>query len=60
MKFIDDLVKATGNEYANVVADGVAAGDVDAFVDTGSYIFNALLSGSLHGGLPSNKIICNW
>ena len=42
MKFIDDLVKATGNEYANVVADGVAAGDVDAFVDTGSYIFNAL------------------
>jgi RecA/RadA recombinase len=56
MKFIDDLVKATGNEYANVVADGVAAGDVDAFVDTGSYIFNALLSGSLHGGLPSNKI----
>ena len=56
MKFIDDLVKATGNEYANIVADGVAAGDVDAFVDTGSYIFNALLSGSLHGGLPSNKI----
>lgn len=56
MKFIDELVKATGNEYANVVADGVAAGDVDAFVDTGSYIFNALLSGSLHGGLPSNKI----
>jgi RecA/RadA recombinase len=56
MKFIDELVKATGNEYANIVADGVAAGDVDAFVDTGSYIFNALLSGSLHGGLPSNKI----
>lgn len=56
MKFIDELVKATGNEYANIVSDGVAAGDVDAFVDTGSYIFNALLSGSLHGGLPSNKI----
>ena len=35
--------------------EGVA-GDVDTFVDTGSYIFNALLSGSLYGGLPSNKI----
>ena len=31
-------------------------GDVDSFVDTGSYVFNALLSGSLNGGLPKNKI----
>tara|TARA_B100000927_G_C16460980_1_gene467844 strand:+ start:155 stop:1210 length:1056 start_codon:yes stop_codon:yes gene_type:complete len=56
MSFIKDLVKSTGNEYASVVSDGVAAGDVDSFVDTGSYIFNALLSGSLKGGLPKNKI----
>ena len=56
MSFIKDLVKSSGNEYANIVSEGVAAGDVDNFVDTGSYIFNALLSGSLHGGLPSNKI----
>ena len=56
MSFIKDLVKASGNEYANVVSDGVAAGDVDTFVDTGSHIFNALLSGSLYGGLPDNKI----
>ena len=56
MSFIKDLVKSTGNEYAGVVADGVAAGDVDSFIDTGSYIFNALLSGSLKGGLPKNKI----
>ena len=55
MSFIKDLVKSTGNEYASVVSDGVAAGDVDSFVDTGSYIFNALLSGSLKGGLPKNK-----
>ena len=56
MSFIKDLVKSTGNEYASVVSDGVAAGDVDSFIDTGSYIFNALLSGSLKGGLPKNKI----
>ena len=31
-------------------------GDVDSFIDTGSHIFNALVSGSLYGGLPQNKI----
>ena len=55
-RFLDELIKSTGNEYAGIVADGVQAGDVDSFVDTGSYIFNGLLSGSLHGGLPKNKI----
>ena len=56
MSFIKDLIKSSGNEYASLVSEGVAAGDVDSFIDTGSYIFNALLSGSLYGGLPSNKI----
>jgi len=54
--FLKDIIKITGNEYADLVSDGVAAGDVENFVDTGSYIFNALLSGSLYGGLPANKI----
>ena len=44
------------NEYASIVSDGVEAGDVTEFIDTGSYIFNGLLSGSLYGGLPQNKI----
>jgi len=42
MSFIKDLVKSTGNEYANIVLDGLAAGVVDTFVDTGSYFFNVL------------------
>ena len=54
--FLKDIIKETGNEYASLVADGVEAGDSDTFIDTGSYICNALLSGSIHGGLPSNKI----
>ena len=54
--FLKDIIKTTGNEYAALVSDGVEAGDVDSFIDTGSYIFNALLSGSIYGGLPSNKI----
>jgi len=56
MDFLKDIAKQAGNEYAGLVADGVEAGDVDSFIDTGSYIFNALLSGSIHGGLPANKI----
>jgi RecA/RadA recombinase len=56
MSFLKDLLKASGNEYASLVSDGVTAGDVDSFIDTGSYIFNALLSGSLYGGLAKNKI----
>lgn len=54
--FLKDIIKTTGNEYAALVSDGVEAGDVDSFIDSGSYIFNALLSGSIYGGLPSNKI----
>ena len=54
--FLKNVVKDVGNEYASLVEDGVEAGDVDTFIDTGSYIFNALLSGSLYGGLPANKI----
>ena len=29
---------------------------MDTFIDTGSFILNGLLSGSLNGGLPANKI----
>ena len=55
-EFLKNVVKEIGNEYATLAADGVEAGDVNSYIDTGSYIFNALLSGSIYGGLPSNKI----
>ena len=54
--FLKDIIKTTGNEYAALVADGIEGADVGAFYDTGSHIFNALLSGSIFGGLPANKI----
>ncbi len=47
--FLKDVIKETGNEYAGIVSEGVEAGDVDSFIDTGSYVFNALVSGSLYG-----------
>ena len=50
--FLKNIIKDVGNEYASMVSDGVEAGDVDSFIDTGSHVFNALLSGSIYGGLP--------
>jgi RecA/RadA recombinase len=56
MNFLKQIIKETGNEFASIVDEGVEAGDVASFIDTGSYIFNGLISGSIHGGLPANKI----
>ena len=56
MNFLQDVAKEIGNEYASIVSDGVAAGDTTSYIDTGSYIFNALVSGSIYGGVPGNKI----
>ena len=56
MDFLKTIVKEIDNEYAGLVSDGVAAGDCDSFIDTGCFIFNALVSGSIYGGIPANKI----
>jgi RecA/RadA recombinase len=56
MDFLSQVIKDSKNEFASLASDGIAAGDVESFVDTGSYIFNALVSGSIFGGIPSNKI----
>lgn len=56
MDFLSQVIKDSKNEFASIAADGVAAGDIESYIDTGSYVFNALVSGSLFGGIPSNKI----
>ena len=53
--YLDELLSVAGNEYASKVADGML-GNVNEYINTGSYILNALLSGSINKGLPSNKI----
>jgi len=55
-KFLKDIIKNSGNEYAGIAEDGIEGSDVTGFVNTGSFAFNALLSGSLYGGMPDNKI----
>ena len=55
--FLKDIIKNSGNEYAGVASEGIDGSDITGFIDTGSHAFNALLSGSLYGGIPNNKII---
>ena len=57
MDFLKDLIKESGNKYGSIVNEGIAGSDIRGFVDTGSYIFNALLSGSIYGGIADNKIV---
>lgn len=56
MSLLNNIVKGLGNDYASIADEGISAGDVTNWVDTGSYAFNALISGSIYGGLPSNKV----
>jgi len=55
--FIKQLIKESDNDMASIVSSGII-GDCSNFLSTGSYSLNALLSGSMYGGVPSNKISC--
>ena len=53
MDFLKDIVKEIGGEYTQLASD---IEETETYVDTGSYIFNALVSGSIFGGVSGNKI----
>lgn len=53
MDFLKDIVKEIGGEYTQLASD---IDETEIYVDTGSYIFNSLVSGSIFGGVSGNKI----
>jgi len=53
MDFLKEIVKEIGDDYTKLASD---IDDTETYVDTGSYIFNALVSGSIFGGVSGNKI----
>ena len=53
MDFLKEIVKEIGSDYAQVAADKETT---EAYIDTGSFIFNGLVSGSIRGGVSSNRI----
>ena len=53
MDFLKEIVKEIGSDYAQIASDKETS---EAFIDTGSLIFNGLVSGSISGGVSSNRI----
>jgi RecA/RadA recombinase len=53
MTFIKDIIKEIGDDYTQLASE---IDNTETYVDSGSYIFNALCSGSIFGGVSGNKI----
>ena len=56
MSFFRSIVEELKDEDTSIAADGTGSAEFGGFIDTGSYILNAVLSGSLYGGVPDNKV----
>jgi len=54
--FFRNLADDIKDEDTSIVADGLGSAEYSGTVDTGSYVLNAVLSGSVYGGIPNNKI----
>ena len=53
MDFLKEIVKEIGDDFTKIASD---IDETERFIDTGSHIFNAVVSGSIYGGVSSNKI----
>lgn len=56
MTDVNALLKALGNPNAATADAGISTDPIFEPIDTGSYILNAMLSGSIYGGIPANKV----
>jgi len=52
-RFVDDL----GDPDTTLAAEGKSSAEFTGFIDSGSYTLNAILSGSIFGGVPNNKAV---
>jgi RecA/RadA recombinase len=43
------------NPFATYLNDN-ALSRVNGWIDTGSYVLNAIISGSIHGGIPKGRV----
>ena len=54
--FFNNFVEDLKDEDTTLASSGEAASEFSGTIDTGSYMLNALLSGSIYGGIPNNKV----
>jgi len=55
--FFRNMVNDIGDIDTHIMDDGLNSSEFTGTIDTGSYILNAAISGSIYGGVPDNKII---
>ena len=55
-EFLSGLVKDLADEDTTIAAEGKSSAEFSGTIDTGSYVLNAVLSGSIYGGVANNKI----
>ena len=56
--FFSDLTNKLGDDNIILMSEDDTAAECTGYIDTGSYTLNALLSGSMYGGVPNNKVVC--
>ena len=54
--FFRNLVDDMKDEDTSIMGDGKGAAEFGGTIDSGSYMLNAVMSGSIFGGIPNNKI----
>lgn len=55
--FFRSIVDELNDEDVHVMADGKGSAEFTGYIDTGCFMLNALVSGSLFGGMADNKVL---
>ncbi len=57
-KYLKNLIKKIEDDNTSIASEGTSFAEFDGYIDTGSLMFNAQISGTLRGGFPNNKSMC--
>jgi RecA/RadA recombinase len=55
--FFKNIVDELKDEDVSIAADGEFSAEFSGFIDTGSYVLNAVFSADIYGGVPNNKVL---
>lgn len=58
MNFIQSLKTTLKDKNTSILDDEEGSAEFSKLIDTGCYALNALLSGTIFGGFPDNKVVC--
>lgn len=54
-KFLKNIIEKFKDEDLSIAEDGTSAAESGGYIDTGSYVLNALFSADIYGGISDNK-----